>query len=196
MRLHLDTPPDGLPVTLAEVKNHRRVTFSADDSELTGLISAAVELVQGDTGRQLITATWRGTMDAFPASSEPIRIPLPPLQQVSEITYVDSAGVTRTWDEALYAVSTFSGPFASEGLVRPVYGESYPAVQRGIDAVTVTFIAGYGDTSTDVPLALRALVKDYVGGLYENRETHQDVVLHLNPVAERVLNRFRRPVYA
>lgn len=195
MRLHLVTPPSVEPVTLAEAKNHRKVTHTADDEEILGLIAAATDLFEGETGRQLITATWRGTMDGFPPSWEPIRVLRAPLQSVTSITYVDGSGDTQTWDSSLYTVRTFAGPFATHGLIHPVAGESYPSTRRITDAVTVTFVAGYG-AADSVPGAAKAAIKELIGGLYENRESDEEVMLHTNPAYQRVVTRFRLPVYA
>lgn len=55
----LITPPLTLPVTLDQIKTHLKIETDADDAYLLELAVAAVEFVQAETGRCLITQTWR-----------------------------------------------------------------------------------------------------------------------------------------
>lgn len=104
-----------------------------------------------------------------------IRLPFPPLQSVTSVTYVDAAGVTQTIAPAAYTVDV-SGGFAH---VYPAYAEAWPIDLRAHPrGVAVRFVAGYGATpetiaapqSASVPGCGLAAVKLIVGDLYKNRE--------------------------
>lgn len=197
MRLDLDTEPTVEPLALQDVRNHRRVTGSDDDDLLTELIAAARQEFEEETGRQVITATWKLYLDRFPHGREPIVVPKAPLQTVASITYVDTAGATQTWSSDEYQVDAFSGPFARQGRIYPKPVESYPGTYAVPDAVQVTFDAGYDDAAAGVPKIVRAAIYSLIGGHYEEREDIiVGTVVTRNPSLERVLDRLRLPAYA
>ena len=81
---------------------------------------------------------------------------------MTSIQYVDDAGDTQTLSTSLYQVDTKSQP----GRIIPAYGESWPTVRSDtLNAVTVNFVAGYGDDPEDVPAGLRHAVKLICGAL-------------------------------
>ncbi len=125
------------PVTLAEAKLHLRVDHSDEDALISSLISAARRYAETFTGRQIITATWELTLDAFPWIIEP---PHPLLQSITSIVYVDVDGVSQTLDASIYQVDITSTP----GRVKPAFGEVWPGTRSQFNAVTVTYVAGYG----------------------------------------------------
>lgn len=174
MALSLVTPPVW-PVSLADAKAHLRVETADDDALITAHIGAACEHVEHVTGRAIATQTWELVMDRFPSGS--IAVPLPPLQSVNAITYIDTAGDTQVWAAANYSVD------AVGGRVAPAYGASFPATRAVHNAVKVRFTAGY----TALPAAIQAAVLLLVGDLYANREAQQEVPLHENRAAERLL---------
>lgn len=197
MRLHLATAPAAEPLSLAEAKAHLRVDGSDEDSLITDLIKAARETFEQETGRQVITATWRGSMDRFPLQSERIHFPKPPLASVTSVTYLDSNGASDTWDSSEYTVDTFSGPFALQGVLYPKPDEDYPDTYPVPNAVTLNFTAGYGSSASDVPEGVRAAIKGILGELFEEREgVITGTIVRENPAIVRVLNRFRVPAYA
>src|SRR5688572_21345135 len=144
MALVLVTAPTSEPIMVGETKDFLRVTGSDEDVLISGLITAARQTVDGRDGwlnRALITQTWDLVLDAFPSTTlTPIEVPLPPLQSVTSITYVDGNGATQTWSSVNYLVDSKSQP----GRITPAHGESYPATRRIVNAVTVRFVAGYG----------------------------------------------------
>ncbi len=165
MGLVLVTAPGVEPVSLAEAKSHLRVDTTDDDALITALITAAREQVENDTRRALVTQTWDYVLDAFPSGSE-IVLPLPPLQSVTSITYRDKDGNSSTFDASNYVVDT-AGMF---GRVVLKSGVTWPSVTLyPAGAVTVRFVAGYGDAGA-VPQSLKQAILLLVGHLYENRE--------------------------
>ncbi len=169
MALVLVTAPTAEPVSLDEAKNHLRLTSNAEDLLLTAFIKAARQHVDGRDGwlnRALITQTWDLVLDCFPASSDcPILVPLPPLQSITSITYLDSNGASQTWAAIDYTVDAKSEP----GRILPAYGKSYPSTRAVMNAVTVRFVAGYGGTVA-VPDPLKLAIGALVAHFYEHRE--------------------------
>lgn len=153
------------PLTLAQAKAWPELAEAEDhwDDLITALITAAREKVESFCSRQLISATWRLTLDRFPATQ--IWLPRPPLQGITSVTYVDGAGTTQTWDSDSYDVDTDGEP----GRLAPAYGKTWPVPRSEINAVKVTYTAGYGDDATDVPeillLACRMLIEHW----FDNR---------------------------
>lgn len=187
MHLELVTAPAEEPVSLAEAKAHLRVDIADDDTLISGLIVAARQQVETRLRRALVTQTWDLFLDYFPGrwhwhrsghvgqqlGSDPtaaychrgaFRLPMPKLQSVTSIAYVDTAGTTRTLDPSAYRVAA-----GTPGRIAPAYGLYWPPTRPEIDAVTIRFVGGYG-AATAVPECIRRGMLLYVGHLYLHRE--------------------------
>lgn len=142
MTLTLIQGPQEPVVPLATVKKFLHVDTSADDERIELLTAAATQRLDGRDGilgRALAPQTWR--LDV-PALGDCVRIPLPPLIGVTAVRYRDGANVLQTLDPALYRVS---GSY-----LLPAAGVTWPSTYDAIDAVSVTFDAGYrGDQSPE-----------------------------------------------
>lgn len=163
MALTLVTAPVAEPVTLAEAKAWCKVDHSDDDALITSLNVAARDRLEHETRRQFVTATWRLTLPRF---SGPIRLPKPPFQSASSITYVDPAGATQTVTASWYTAA--ADP--DGGLI--VLGENYSwpdVLPNRVDAVTVQFVAGYG-LAVSVPDAIKTAIKMTLAHWYAQRE--------------------------
>lgn len=160
------TAPAAEPVTTAQAKAQIRVDISDDDTLIDGLVTTARQVVETITRRALITQTWDWVLDEFPAG-DTLVLPLPPLQSVTSITYVDTDGNSGTVSSGDYIVDTDSEP----GRVVLKTGSTWPSVSlRAANGVTVRFVAGYGSAGSNVPQAIRQALLLIVGHLYENRE--------------------------
>jgi uncharacterized phiE125 gp8 family phage protein len=157
-------------VTLAEAKNHLNIDYGDDDRLISGLIQAATDYIDGYNGilggRALVTQTWRVQLNAWPC--DVIRLPLAPVQSVSSITYYDADNVQQAFaasgNWALY--SDVNAPY-----VALLSGGSWPtSYYTRLDAIAVTFVAGYGPAKA-VPQAIKLAVMQLAAHWYENRET-------------------------
>lgn len=155
--------PATTPVTLAECQRQCRAFDPNDDATIQNYLDAAVDYYQDVTGRQLITATWRLDLPGFPAC---IELPMPPLIAVSSITYLDDEGTTQTLSTDQYVVDAVNMP----GRILPASGVSWPSTYEQWNAVRVTYTAGYGAATTDVPAKDRQAILWFVGHQFENRE--------------------------
>lgn len=156
-------PPAVEPLGLQEAKDHLRVTHDREDAIVDALIGAAREVAEDETGRALITQTWDLALDRFPAE---IVLPKPPLQSVTSITYVDTAGAPQVLDAADYQVDTGSVP----GRIKPAFGLTWPGIRLDYNAVTVRFVCGFGDGVGDVPWRVKSAMLLILAELYERRE--------------------------
>lgn len=160
--LIVSSPPATTSITLAEAKAHLNQDESADDALITTLIEAADSYVQNDLSRSLVTQTRVLKLNCFP---DYICLPYPPLASVTSITYLDSTGTSQTLGASVYAVDTSREP----GRITLKYAQVWPATQAIENAVTITYVAGYGAAAA-VPSQIKAAVKLLVGHWFEQRE--------------------------
>jgi uncharacterized phiE125 gp8 family phage protein len=185
MGLSLVTAPAAEPISATEAKAHCRVDHSLDDTLIGTLITAARQRIETWQRRQLVTATWDWKLDDFPRDGDrTFYVPLPPLQSITSITYVDADGNSQTLSSSVYTVDAVSEP----GRIVEAYGQSWPATRKQPNAVTVRFVAGYG-LAAAVPEATKAALKLLVGHWFANREAVQPGTLTELPLAvERLLD--------
>lgn len=161
MTITIVTPPESEPITLQQARDHLRVDGADEDDLIAALIATARDMAEVFTRRQLVEATLKLTLDAFPGEGV-IRIPRPPLIAVTALQYIDTGGVEQTLDADRYQVDALGEP----GRVVPAYGRQWPATRQMMNAVSVTYRAGY---ATGVPDLAKHLVKLLLAHLYENR---------------------------
>ena len=163
MALIVITPPADEPITATEAKASPslRLSVATDDTDITALIKTARLMAETHTMHALVTQTLELVLDGFPDGG--IVVPMPPLQSVTSIKYIDEDGVQQTLSALLYSVDTNTVP----GLITPAYGESWPATRDEINAVRVRFVAGFGAAS-DVPEDIKSWIKITVGTMYDN----------------------------
>ena len=191
MALKQIVAPEQELLAVGEVKNSLLLTHCADDPLLTALLTTAREMVEAQCERQFVTATWQLTLDKFPCGEGypwrewgVIELERPPIQADSVvITYVDANGDTQTLDEADYQVDVASEP----GRIKPAFGLSWPTTRCQMNAVTVTFDAGYGEP-TDVPDRAKQLVQLLVSHWYQNREPVGNIGAEIPLAYQTLLN--------
>jgi len=162
MALLLISAPSAEPITLAEAKNELGVIHDADDAKiLRNIVTARAEFdgKDGVLGRCLMPQTWELIYDSFP--SGPIKIPLPPLQSIASIKYLDVLGAEQTVPETGYAVDPASEP----GWVAPA--TVWPTTYDSINTVRIRFVAGYANAAA-VPKTLIGAMMLRIQALYND----------------------------
>ena len=159
------TQPDIPPGWLAVVKRQCGVADAENgwDAELCSHLETAVEAVQTDANRQLLTATVVAKMDCFP-TGRVIEIPYGPLASVTSITYLDNDGASQTLATSVYDVDTAR----NAGEIFLKYNQSWPATRSIQNAITITYVAGVAMAS--VPAQALHAIKLLVSHAFENRE--------------------------
>jgi len=186
MRLRLIAAPAATPLTLDEVKSQVRETTNDRDAELTAMLAAATTQLDGRAGvlgRALVTQTWELMLDAFPCGV--IELPLPPLQSVTSISYVDADGATQTLATTVYGVDVACEP----GEVYLKYGQEWPTTRDERNAVTIRFVCGYG-LAAAVPENIKSAMKLHIADLDANRERQGDQLFE-NEAYENLISTYR-----
>jgi uncharacterized phiE125 gp8 family phage protein len=171
------SPPAETPVSLAEAKAQLGVSDSASDALITALIEAATERLDGWAGilgRALVTQTWAQKFPAFP-TGKVFGLALAPVQSITSIAYYDA-------DNALQALAGTVFTLLDDELspfVTLQSGQTWPGTFAREDAVTVTFVAGYGAASA-VPAPIRQAI------ILMTRELHQFSLQDSRLVREQV----------
>lgn len=135
---------------------------TTDDPQLAMLVASVRLAVETLTRRALVTQTWDLFLDRFPCWD--LSIGKSKLQSVTEISYVDSNGVTQVLGDTDYLVDPHSEP----GRVTPAFGKVWPSTRWQTNAVRVRFVAGYGPASA-VPDGLKVWMLMRIATLWENR---------------------------
>jgi uncharacterized phiE125 gp8 family phage protein len=156
-----------------EVRAHSRIDDTEEDAVLIETyIAAARWMAEMIADRQIMPATWKLYLDAFPAE---IHLPKPHCQSVASVTYTDPNGTTQTLSSSLYAMNTVAEP----AILIPAYGQSWPATRDVMNAVCVTYVAGYGagddDADTANAMAIEAMPKNLKLGMLHLVKTWFDV---------------------
>ncbi len=168
-----------LAVPLPEAKHFLRVTHDADDSKIAATIEAATTLIEGMTGRTLIT---KSVDRIFPRFLNRFEIPGQPVQAVASVKYWDENNARQTVAAENYRT------FVSDGqtfLIRAV-DYDWPSIADRTDAVTVTWFAGYGDTAADVPSIAREFVMMVTRYLYDNPDLTGPQPIWLKAMADAI----------
>lgn len=135
---------------------------TTDDGTLTRLLTVARRTVESYTRRCLLTQRWLYLLDDFPAS---IQLPRSPVQAVEKIDYIAWDGTLTTLDSAHYTVDLYSEP----AWVVPAYQDVWPQTRDVLNAVQITFRAGW-TTVAEIPAELLLALDQLCAAWYETRE--------------------------
>ncbi|MFS0736937.1 head-tail connector protein [Sphingomonas sp. 1P06PA] len=156
----LITPPTDTPISVEEAREQCRIDGTGEDAFLEQAINAATHWIETYTGQRLVTQTVSFTTDT---TEQLWRLPVSPIQNVTGIEYIDTAGTTGTVDPDSYVVRK-TGMYPSIVLAS---NATWPNRQYG-SQITVTAVVGFGDPA-DVPDDIRLAVKILVSAIYDNR---------------------------
>lgn len=185
--LRLVEGPDVEPLDVAYIHQHLRLDLDDEDDLVDVWIPAARQKAEQLRDEILITQTWELVLDRFPSSGCPIVLPKKPVQSVLSIEYVDPSGEDQTFGLSSPPTEYEVIADAERPLLALRYGQSWPETARVAGAVTIQFIAGYGDAPEDVPEFIRALMALLVGHFYKNREAVADGSMTEVPLGIRAL---------
>lgn len=162
-KLVIQTASTEEPISLAELKEDRRIDHSDEDADLGVLITAVRKQLEEAYWTQFCTATWDQYFDGFASQ---FKLRPPPVGTVASVKYTDVAGDEQTVDASVWEQGLVNGV----GVVRLAFNQTWPSGARGHpDSVVIRFTAGYG-AAADVPEPIRRAMLLYCGHLYENRE--------------------------
>ncbi|MBF0438310.1 MAG: phage head-tail connector protein [Magnetococcales bacterium] len=198
MALTVIIPPASEPVTLAEGKLHLRVDGSTEDALVTMMLVSARERAEMLTGRQLMPATYRLTMDYFPCASDQdggtgyslpgssIMLPVAPVTAINSIKYVDMAGLLQTMAPSTYLYDLISDPVR----IHLPFGMTWPITMPQIGAVRVEFVAGYANAAA-VPNSIKQWILMTAAGGYTQRENVTGKPIMSTPFLDGLLDAYK-----
>lgn len=193
MTLKRYTEPAELPLTLDQAKLHLKIDDDIGDAELDedvlDLVRDATAHIEGVLGRVLITQVWQNRIDRFPCAGGAIELALPPVISVDRVDYIDVDGETRTLAPQCYELDAQS----ETAWLVPAYGYVWPEARDQVNAITVTFTAGYGGAAmvpSDIRRALKLLIRHWfdnpsavnVGGIVTDMPQGVDLLLYKHRV--------------
>jgi uncharacterized phiE125 gp8 family phage protein len=187
--LKISTGPSAAVVATSTAKTWMRISHSDEDSLIASLITRATNYVENETRRQLINATYTFSFDMFP-HGDVIYSPVSPLGSVTSITYLDADGASQTLASSVYGVDIIRDP----GRIYLKSGQEWPSTLDQDQAVTITAVAGYGASSSDVPEPLIQAVLMLAAHFYEHREAVDPKGTTFAPVpmgVERLILQYR-----
>lgn len=155
------TEPAIEPVSTDEVAEYLRIDYDDHDTMIAGYSKEARQTIEdGYLWKALITQT---CVDKFDAFGE-LELHWQPVQSITSISYLDADGSTQTLATSVYEIGKERGV----SYVRLKYGQQWPSTYAHQDVITITYVVGYGDASTNVPEAIRQAIIMYAGHLYDN----------------------------
>lgn len=140
------------PLNASETTDHLRID---NDSAMVGLITdyllVARQWIESEINVALAQRTAYLYLDCFPSWDIEIRVP--PLQSVTSIVYLDSAGTSTTLSSSLYRVDAVRKP----ARIEPAYQQIWPVTYPVNKAVTITVVIGYASESAVPACAKQAM---------------------------------------
>lgn len=175
------------PLTLAEAKKQLEIATddAAHDVHMAALIEMVREIVEDDTG---VILNSRSVVEKFPYFPDCFELRHRPVNSITSITYYDSANASQTFSSGEYSTDL------ARGIVHYDYDATIPATYDRWDAVTVTYSAGY--TQTTCPEKFKQMMKLLVGYYFERRNMTENEVIGSNQRAyEAMVRRELRSTY-
>lgn len=168
------TQPSEEPVCIADVKNDQRVDFPDDDNIIKENIEAARQYIEEQMLWQaMLTQT---AIDKFDRFAGEFFLHWAPVQSITSVQYIDQDDVTQTLSTDVYELAYDNG----EGIVRLKEDQVWPVARIHQDSVTITYVVGFGDDSTDVPMTVRKAVRVLAGNWYLNPDGENGIPLQVD----------------
>lgn len=158
----------GMPVSLAEAKDHLRISTDDLDTQVQATLEAATEYCETVTGRALrVSHTVTQTYDDWPCN--PVRLSRQPVTAISSVTYYDQDGASQTVASNNYRLIA-GGDHAAVLEFDDDFTE--PTLDDRLDAVTITYTAGYSSVDT-VPAMAKHAIKLVMSELFGDLDDRQ-----------------------
>lgn len=186
MQLILNAAPADEPLTVQQVRDHLRISGTAEDAYLAALIIVAREVCEQRTGRRLVTQTWDVRYDSFQEALRgrcEIWLPLSPVQSITHVKYYDDADALQTWSATEYQFAAGLQP-----RLATVEGYSWPSTYARMQAVEIRAVCGYGAPEA-VPASLTQWMLLMIGHWFENRESTTQREMSKLPFVDGLLDR-------
>jgi len=183
MNLYLLTPPAVEPVEVDDLKLALRIDGSEFDVLLPGLVAAARQVAEQETGRAFVAQTWRAELDDWPAIDDEIPVYRP---SACAITYWNgSAWVTLSGAGYVFAAINNGTRLA------PALNAAWPDlgdIALG-PRVRIDLTAGVAAESADtVPECVKTFITALVGQMIQAPQLNANQTLQDQPLLARLLD--------
>lgn len=151
-----------LPVTLEEARTHLRLMPGDLDTHVAALLDAATEYCETVCGRSLrVSHTLTQKYDGWPCGL--VKFDRQPVTAITSVTYYDADDASQTVSSGNYRLLASS----EAGAVLEFDADfTKPTLSDRVDAVTITYTAGY----TEVPARAKAAIMLKLAELFGNLE--------------------------
>lgn len=168
------TEPGDEPVGVGEVKDDLRIRFNDSDGLIRDQIAVARQYIEEQLiWKALLTQT---CIDKFPTLGGELELAWEPVQSITSITYQDIDNATQTLSTDIYELASRHGA----GIVRLKDNQSWKTTLAHDDSVTVTYVAGFGDDASNVPISIRQAIRVLAGVWYLNPDGSVGVPLQVD----------------
>ena len=156
------------------------------DSDIELQIYAACDQIEKDTQRQILNATYEHNQDCF---GDYVELKMRPITSVQSVTYLDTDGVSQTLDAADWRFDQ------SRQWILPAAGETFPTTLEDLNAVTVTYTAGYGADADCIPRLLKQGIMLLVANWFMDPASESTTRIQGLPAYERLVNLLQVGIY-
>jgi len=166
------------PVSVAQAKEHARITGTSDDAAIADMIRTAAADIEAMTGLALLSTTIVHTTDDAHASV--ISLPVGPV----------ASGATAT-----VAVIELDGSATAVASGFWLEGGRYPRLHFTTTPggrLRITYTAGFGADADALPRDLAMAISDQALRQYDQRGSINDKGAALSAMTARVIARYRR----
>lgn len=155
-------------VSLADFKAYAKITSSSEDTTLQSILDSAISFGQSYTRRTFVTTEYKTYRDEFVA--EYIEVRKSPFQSISTngFQYYNESNVLTNVPSTDY-MTTASTLYSRIALNIDSAWPSDLSATRPYQLVEITFKAGYGDTSADVPDGIKNAIMAHALNVVKNR---------------------------
>ena len=181
------TPPATEPVGLDDLKAHARISGDDENELIAAMLLAARAHIETLAGLALITQSWRILRDDIPQGGIVV-LPVRPIQSVSQVTLYGAKGEPEVLPPADYLAETVADR------PRILFRRANALSLRAMNGVEIDVVAGFGDTSVDVPTPLRQAILMLAAHWYDHRATGFDFTAAGEPEGLGALVRSYRQV--
>ena len=176
------------PITREEAKKQCEIGLDdpAHDEHIDALTTLAREIVEDDTMTLLVSRT---VTEKFPYFPDCFELRYRPVSSITSITYYDSSNALQTWSSSNYQSDL------TQGEIYYAYNATLPSTYDRLDAVIVTYVAGYSSQST-VPEKFKQMMKLQLAYAFERRNmTENEAVGGGQRAYETLARRYMRSTY-
>ncbi|UCF50258.1 MAG: phage head-tail connector protein [Thermoplasmatales archaeon] len=176
-------------ISLNQIKNYLKIelTETSEDDFLTLLISGAVDFVQKYTKRQLLTTQFLTYRDYWSYQEE-----------LRKSRFVELDSVKYYTDDVLTTFDTDNFYSTDENDFSKIIlkdNKTFPDLDNRVQAIQITFKAGYGTTSSSIPDDILIALRSHIAFMYSNRgdciEILSKISTAIPPTARMIYEKYR-----